>query len=599
MASAEADLCALPLPLPLEAARRVLVLAPHPDDESIGCGGLLVKLAARGVPTRVLLVSDGSGAGELPPGTAEARQQEFRAALQVLGGLESELLGLPDGALERVPDLPAQLRRAIEAFAPDWVFGPSARDPHRDHRAVAAALARVLPDCSSVQAAWSYETWTALPASHVLDIGAELPTKLAALRAHRTALVYGNYLQATEGLARYRSLLLGRADAQAAEAFERTFSRADAGLPEPALLQALPATVRDPGPVSVLIRSMDRDSLRPTLCSLAAQGVDEWEVLVLNASGRPHRPLPEGLPAELRGRVRLLEPPAALDRAAAANGLLEAAKFDALLFLDDDDELLPGHLGRLAAALRAAPAAVAAYGDVEYGRWWAGDWQPEHRFAAPFDRWRLLFENYLPIHAVLFRRLPGLRFDEGFQVFEDWDFWLQLAERGPFEHVPGVGARYVAGAAQGSGVFEQRSRNEALRQALYAKWLARLGAAEAGGLLAYVRELHQSHGQLQGELANATAGHAATRQVLQAREVELAALQQARTDLQTVLAAREQEIRNALAEQDSQRAVRAARETEIASLHAHVQALQAELIQLKALTPWQSFLAARRRAKPS
>ena len=132
-----------------------------------------------------------------------------------------------------------------------------------------------------------------------------------------------------------------------------------------------------------------------------------------------------------------------------------------------------------------------------------------------------------------------------------------------------------------------------------AEVMARLGAAEAGGLLAYVRELHQSHGQLQGELANATAGHAATRQVLQAREVELAALQQARTDLQTVLAAREQEIRNALAEQDSQRAVRAARETEIASLHAHVQALQAELIQLKALTPWQSFLAARRRAKPS
>ncbi|MBH9578013.1 glycosyltransferase [Inhella proteolytica] len=351
--------------------------------------------------------------------------------------------------------------------------------------------------------------------------------------------------------------------------------------------------------MSVLIRSMDRDSLPQALCSLADQGVDELEVLVLNASGRPHRPLPAGLPAGLSGRVRLIEPSAALDRAAAANRLLEEARSDALLFLDDDDELLPGHLGRLAAALRAAPAAAAAYGDVEYGRWQALEWQPEHRFAAPFDRWRLLFENYLPIHAVLFRRLPGLRFDEGFPVFEDWDFWLQLAERGPFEHVPGIGARYVAGATQGSGVFEAHSRNEAQRQALYAKWLARLSAAEAGALLAYVRELYQAHGQLQGELATATAGHAATRRVLQAREAELADLQQARTDLQAVLTAREQEIRNALAEQDSQRAVRAARETEIAALHSHAQALQAELNQLKALTPWQSFQAARRRAKPS
>ena len=140
MAPVEADLCALPPALPLDAARRVLVLAPHPDDETIGCGGLLAQLAARGVPAKVLLVSDGSGAGALPAGTAETRQQEFRAALQRLGGLDCEFLGLPDGALEQVADLPARLRRAIQAFAPNWVFGPAARDPHRDHRTVAAAL---------------------------------------------------------------------------------------------------------------------------------------------------------------------------------------------------------------------------------------------------------------------------------------------------------------------------------------------------------------------------------------------------------------------------------------------------------------------------
>lgn len=597
MAPVEPDLCALPPALPLHAARRVLVLAPHPDDETIGCGGLLAQLAALGVPAKVLLVSDGSGAGALQAGAAETRQHEFRAALQRLGGMDCELLGLPDGALEQVADLPAQLRRVIQAFAPNWVFGPSARDPHRDHRAVAAALAQVLPDCAEVQAAWSYETWAALPASHVLDIGAELPLKLAALAEHRTALACGNYLQAAEGLARYRSLLLGGPQAQAAEAFEQVYQR-PAALPEQPAAAATPLQAAgDLGPVSVLIRSMDRDTLPKALRSLLNQGVEQLEVLVLNASGRPHRPLPTDL---LPGRVRLIEPQQALDRAAAANRLLQDAGSEWLLFLDDDDELLPGHLGRLAAALRAAPGAAAAYGDVEYGCWRAGVWQAEHRFAAPFERWRLLFENYLPIHAVLFRRQPGLQFDEGFAVFEDWDFWLQLASTGPFVHVPGLGARYVAGAAENSGVFETRSRNDRQRQALHAKWLARLTAAEASELLDYTRTLYQARGQLQAELALAAQGHAATREVLQGREAELADLQQARADLQALLAAREQEIRNALVEQDSLRAVLAARDTEIAALHAHAHALQTELNHFMALTPWQAFQGAlRRRIKNS
>lgn len=214
-----APLCALPAALPMAQARRVLVIAPHPDDETIGCGGAIALLRKAGVPVRVVLVSDGSGAGELPMGTAAARQHEFRAALQVLGVDDCVLLGLPDGRLAEVSDLAERILAQVVDYAPNWAFGPSLQDIHRDHRAVATALRAAVGHVGGACWLFEYETWSASAVDYVLDIGAVLDTKLSALRQHRTALACGPYLRAAEGLAHYRGLLLGRPDGGVAEAF--------------------------------------------------------------------------------------------------------------------------------------------------------------------------------------------------------------------------------------------------------------------------------------------------------------------------------------------------------------------------------------------
>lgn len=205
----DGPLCALPLVLPLAEARRVMVFAPHPDDESIGCGGLLALLARAGVPTRVVLVSDGSGAGGLPEGAGEVRQQEFRAALARLGIGDMALLGFPDGELALSPALLAAIAQEVRDFSPQWVFTPASIDLHRDHRVVAEAVRQAALAVASVETVWQYETWSPLPITHVLDITGMLATKLAALGEHRTALACGNYLLGTEGLSRHRALLLG------------------------------------------------------------------------------------------------------------------------------------------------------------------------------------------------------------------------------------------------------------------------------------------------------------------------------------------------------------------------------------------------------
>ncbi|WP_088285358.1 PIG-L family deacetylase [Ideonella sp. A 288] len=212
--AADAPLCVLPQPLPLAEARRVLVFAPHPDDESIGCGGALALLSQAGAAVRVVLVSDGSGAGGLPPGAGEVRQQEFRDALTRLGVADAVLLGLPDGALSEQPGLDAALAAQVNDFGPDWVLCPSRVDLHRDHRVVAAAARRAALSHAGVQRLCEYETWSTLPITHALDIGAVIDTKLDALGRHRTALACGAYVEATAGLARHRGLLLGVAHAE-------------------------------------------------------------------------------------------------------------------------------------------------------------------------------------------------------------------------------------------------------------------------------------------------------------------------------------------------------------------------------------------------
>lgn len=137
--------------VPYEASRfeaqRVLVLAPHPDDEVFACGGALADLASRGARIDVLLVTDGAAGaadGEERRRIALLRAEESRAALAALGGGAVHEGGLPDRGLgSRRGALEALLSGWLSKTEPDLVFSPSPVETHPDHRAVAHALLAV------------------------------------------------------------------------------------------------------------------------------------------------------------------------------------------------------------------------------------------------------------------------------------------------------------------------------------------------------------------------------------------------------------------------------------------------------------------------
>jgi LmbE family N-acetylglucosaminyl deacetylase/O-antigen/teichoic acid export membrane protein len=199
-------------------ARRVLVLAPHPDDETIGCGGTVALLARSGATVTVAVATSGEMAVAEPGSPAEIRSRrrdEASAACCQLGVAEPIFLDLPDGVLsDHRGLLVGQLARLAERVCPDAVFVPWPLDDHPDHMALASALADVeLPDSCEV---WSYEVWAALPANRIVDVSKVWDIKLAALSCHASGR--GSFdLDSHLALARWRSIfgLSGNGHAEA------------------------------------------------------------------------------------------------------------------------------------------------------------------------------------------------------------------------------------------------------------------------------------------------------------------------------------------------------------------------------------------------
>jgi LmbE family N-acetylglucosaminyl deacetylase len=195
--------------LDISTIGRALVIAPHPDDESLGCGGLLAMLAQRDCEVIVIFVTDG-GASHLnsPSWTriklATKRREEANAALSELGlsGAARIFFNLRDADMpaERSRDwyrAVARLSDVLRRFKPHLVMLPWRRDPHCDHRAsyvLAAHAMRLHPPTMTLEyAIWLDELGSdgdhpmSTEATRVeLDIGSNIVAKKRAINMHHT-----------------------------------------------------------------------------------------------------------------------------------------------------------------------------------------------------------------------------------------------------------------------------------------------------------------------------------------------------------------------------------------------------------------------------
>lgn len=214
-------------------SKNILIVAAHPDDEVLGCGGVAARHAKQGDSVEVLIVSEGATSRGDGGGAVAALADAARKAAIVLGTRPPRFGGLPDNRLDTIAllDVVKIVEATGEEIRPDVVYTHHAGDLNIDHQIVARAVATAFRPISNatVKAIYSFETLSssewALPSAgthfqpcRFEDISDVLDLKVAALECYASEMrdfPHPRSMDAVTALARTRGATAGLAAAEA------------------------------------------------------------------------------------------------------------------------------------------------------------------------------------------------------------------------------------------------------------------------------------------------------------------------------------------------------------------------------------------------
>lgn len=209
----------------------IVVLAPHMDDETLGCGGTIARHVQAGAQVTIVFLTDGRNGGPSLAGITEPerdrrqkeiidiRKGEAQRAGEILGVGSLRFLDAQDGRLSADSLVPEVLRGILERVQPSCVYLPSFLEHHLDHRAANNVLLDAVAGTGLEFECRGYEVWTPLFPNCVVNIDLTVELKKQALACYRSQLAQMDYVHAAIGLNAHRSLVLGGQAGRFAEAF--------------------------------------------------------------------------------------------------------------------------------------------------------------------------------------------------------------------------------------------------------------------------------------------------------------------------------------------------------------------------------------------
>ncbi|MBN1823578.1 MAG: PIG-L family deacetylase [Endomicrobiales bacterium] len=170
-----------------------LVIAPHPDDEAVGCGGAVRILSEMGGSVDVVFcTSDG-----------QKRDEEAGAAAKVLGVKNTIELKYPVESLSRQSELPDKIMQIVAEKKPDIIFLPFVLDNHADHRAANSAFLKAHDRNKFSCMVYAYPVWMPLYPNVLIDIGGAWDKKKEAIECYKSQLETRDYVKMAGSLGEY------------------------------------------------------------------------------------------------------------------------------------------------------------------------------------------------------------------------------------------------------------------------------------------------------------------------------------------------------------------------------------------------------------
>ncbi len=199
-------------------AQKILILAPHPDDEIMGCGGIMCIYNKRDVQIHIIYLTDGRYG--ISQDETDIRKKESYKLKNIFPSLTQYFLNFEDSKLSvNINEVSEKIKKIINKINPEIIFTPWILDHHLDHIITSVVLSNILKDFKKNTLVSFYEIMSPLFCNHCVDITAELFEKAKMLNLYKSQVKKFKIDKISISNNLYRGSLLRRKTIKASECF--------------------------------------------------------------------------------------------------------------------------------------------------------------------------------------------------------------------------------------------------------------------------------------------------------------------------------------------------------------------------------------------
>lgn len=191
--------------------KKIIILAPHMDDEVIGCGGVILKLVSQNKDVYVVFMTDGTKGTTGNKSNSfllQTRHEEAMKVKEIFGLKDIYFLNLEDRGEWNVNETLSRLSDIFSDVEPDAVFVTPSNDLHEDHRKTNALLKKFIESGGYKKSVYIYEVWTPINPNRVVNITKFIEKKIKAINSYESQLGVINYRKMLQSLSAYRACFI-------------------------------------------------------------------------------------------------------------------------------------------------------------------------------------------------------------------------------------------------------------------------------------------------------------------------------------------------------------------------------------------------------